>query len=451
MNGSAQIAIGGVGAALLLSAAHREPVITVEQRDGMRAAKAPRTADVSANGRFVAFQSWSRLVVADDDTLLDVYVLDRLSGRVTLESGDVDATSENAHPRISGDGRLVVFESRATRPEELPRMDIVLRDREVAGTRTLTSGAHRGHAYTWSRSPDISDDGRRVVFSSAATSLVAGGDMNGELEDIYAVELASGRTIRVNLSTAGAQLAVGNSVLPSVSADGHAIAFASTSPLGESPRRGSDEMLSPPPPSRVTRQIYVRDLDARTTVRVSRTPRGGFPDADSSLPSISGDGRYIVYTSEATDIAAHDTNRGSDVYLADRETGVTTQVSRAADGSPANGSSLNAVISADGRSVTFQSDAGNLVCASRCAVALEDLNLLWDVFIWDRSTGRMVRASEDELGGWMDWSAGPAIDGSGHVVAFSSRHPTDAADRQQDLDLFVRTRPLAHSPTTARK
>jgi len=450
MNGSAQIALGSASVALLLSATSRELVITVEQRDGMRAAKAPRMADVSANGRFVAFQSWSRLVAADADTLLDIYVLDRLTGRVTLESGDVDATSENAHPRISGDGRLVVFESRATRPEELPRMDIVLRDRELAGTRTLTSDAHRGHTYTWSRSPDISDDGRRVVFSSAATSLVAGGDMNGEFEDIYAVELASGRTIRVNLNTAGAQLAVGNSVLPSVSADGHAIAFASTSPLGDSPLRGSDELLSPPP-SMVARQIYVRDLDARTTVRVSRTARGGFPDSDSSLPSISGDGRYIVYTSEATDIAAHDTNRVSDVYLVDRETGVTTQVSRAADGSSANGSSLNAVISADGRAVAFQSDAGNLVCASRCAAALEDLNLLWDVFIWDRSTGRIVRASEDELGGWMDWSAGPAIDGSGQVVAFSSRHPIDDADRQQDLDLFVRTRPLAPAPTTARK
>ena len=449
MNGSAQIA-GGVSVALLLSTTNREPVITVEQRDGMRAAKAPRMADVSANGRFVAFQSWSRLVAADADTLPDVYVLDRLTGRVTLESGDVDAASENAHPRISGDGRLVVFESRATRPEDLPRMDIVLRDRELAGTRTLTSAAHRGHAYTWSRSPDISDDGRRVVFSSAATSLVAGGDMNGELEDIYAVELASGRTIRVSVNTAGAQLAVGNSVLPSVSADGHAIAFGSTSRLGDSPLRGSDELLAPPP-STVPRQIYVRDLDARTTVRVSRTARGGFPDADSSLPSISGDGRYIVYTSEATDIGAHDTNRGADVYLVDRETGVTTQVSRAADGSSANGSSLNAVISADGRSVAFQSDAGNLVCASRCAAALEDLNLLWDVFIWDRSTGRIVRASEDELGGWRDWSAGPAIDGSGQVVAFSSRHPIDDADRQQDLDLFVRTRPLAPSPTTAKK
>jgi Tol biopolymer transport system component len=467
MNGSAQIAIGGVSVALLLSAANGEPVITVEQRDGMRAAKAPRMADVSADGRFVVFQSWSRLVAADADSLLDVYVLDRLTGRVTLESGDVDPTAENAHPRISGDGRLVVFESRATRLDQMPRMDIVLRDRELASTQILTSGAHRGGVYTWSRSPDISDDGRRVVFSSASTSLVADADMNGEFEDVYAIELASGRTIRVNLNTAGAQLAEGNSILPSVSADGHAIAFASTSALDQSPLRGSlpaqgsgpraqaafAELLAAPRSrgTTPTRQIYVRDLDARTTVRVSRTARGGLPDADCSLPSISGDGRYIVYTSEATNLAAHDTNRSSDVYLVDRETGVTTQVSRAADGSSANGTSLNAVISADGRAVAFQSDAGNLVCASRCAAALEDLNLLWDVFIWDRSTGRIVRASEDELGGWMDWSAGPAIDGSGRIVAFSSRHPIDAADQQQDLDLFVRTRPPVPSLTTARK
>jgi Tol biopolymer transport system component len=184
---------------------------------------------------------------------------------------------------------------------------------------------------------------------------------------------------------------------------------------------------------------------------VSRAARGGLPDGDCSLPSISADGRQVVYSSEATNIAAHDANRGADVFLFDLNTNATITVSRAADGFSSNGTSLNGVISGDGRYVAFQSDAGNLVCASRCSSIVEDLNLLWDVFIWDRTTGRTLRASEDELGGWMDWSAGPSIDYSGRVIAFSSRHPVDAEDRRQDLDLFVRTVPLPPPLTTARK
>jgi len=437
MNPPAHITIGGVGVALLLSAVNSDRVITVAQRDALRAAKAPRMADVSANGRFVAFQSWSRLVAADQDDLLDIYVLDRIGGRVTLESGDADATTENAHARISGDGRFVVFESRATRREELPRMDILLRDRELATTRTMTAAAHSANHYTWSRAPDISDNGRRVAFSSASTTLVPGPDMNSEFEDVYVVDLPTGQTTRVSVNTSGAQLAVGNSVLPSLSADGRFVAFASTAALsGDATQQ---------------RQVYVRDLEARTTIRISRAARGGLPDADCSLPSISADGRHVVYTSEATNIAAHDTNRGADVFLFDLDTMVTTTVSRAADGVAANGTSLNGVISGDGRHVAFQSDAGNLVCASRCSSIAEDLNLLWDVFIWDRVAGRTLRASEDELGGWMDWSTGPSIDHSGRVIAFSSRHPVDAEDREQDLDLFVRTVPVPLPLTTARK
>lgn len=443
MAGPARIPIAGLSLTLLLTATNGGRLLTVAQRDQLRAAKAPRTADVSANGRFVAFQSWSRLVDADDDDLLDIYVLDCLTARVTLESGDAEGDTENAHARISGDGSLVVFESRSTRPERMPRMDIVLRDREHATTRSLTDAVQRAGAFTWSRSPDISDDGRRVAFSSAATTLVPGADMNGAFEDVYVVDLPSGRISRVSLSVSGAQLAAGNSNLPSISADGNVIAFASTSPLDADSGAGA-RTVTP-------RQIFVRDLAAQTTVRVSRTPRGAPPNGDSSIPSISGDGRYVVYGSEADNIGTHDTNRDSDVFLFDRQTERTTQVSRAAGGGAPNGTSANAVISPDGRFVAFQSDAGNLVCAVRCAPAAEDLNLLWDVFIWDRTTERTIRASEDELGGWMDWSAGPAIDGTGRVIAFSSRHPINEGDRAQDLDLFVRLLPPALSQTTVRK
>ena len=140
----------------------------------------------------MAFESLARLVPADTDDRADIYVLDRGSGRVTLESATSDDDAEHTAPRISGDGRYVVFEVRAGRSDAAsPRTDIVLHDR-VAGTSRVLTATAEGDPYAWSRSPDISDDGRVVAFSSAATTLTAGPDVNGKLEDIYLVRLPGG-------------------------------------------------------------------------------------------------------------------------------------------------------------------------------------------------------------------------------------------------------------------
>ena len=98
-------------------------------------------------------------------------------------------------------------------------------------------------------------------------------------------------------------------------------------------------------------------------------------------------------------------------------------------------------MSSNGRFVAFQSEASDLV-------AVEDFNLLWDVFILDRTTNAITRLSGDLEEAWMEPSSGPSIDASGSVVAFSSRHPTDASDKKNDFDLYVATvsglNPVAH-------
>jgi hypothetical protein len=89
-------------------------------------------------------------------------------------------------------------------------------------------------------------------------------------------------------------------------------------------------------------------------------------------------------------------------------------------------------MSSNGRFVAFQSEASDLV-------AVEDFNLLWDVFVLDRTTNAITRLSGDRDEAWMEPSSGPSIDATGSVVAFSSRHPTDASDKRNDFDLYVAT------------
>ena len=153
------------GAELLPAAAGS--FITVAQRDAYLSARTPRTADISADGRSVAFESRARLVAADEDDRPDIYVLDRTTGLVTLESVMVampDDGSEFTFPRISGDGRFVVFEWRQAQSLNTPRADVVLRDRVAGTTRTLTMTPRNQSLFGWSRAPDISDDGRVVGF-----------------------------------------------------------------------------------------------------------------------------------------------------------------------------------------------------------------------------------------------------------------------------------------------
>jgi Tol biopolymer transport system component len=410
---------------LIWLTADRSPVVTVPQADGLRSARAARTVDVSADGRYVAFESWARLVAADTDTQPDVYVLDRSTGNVTLESvdpGDGQAT----YPRLSGDGRLVVFEWRVA--AGAVGVDIVCRDRLTLVSRSLTGLAGRGAA-AWSRHPAISANGTIAAFSSASTTLVRGVDANGLREDIYTFDLASGEMRRASLTTDGVQPPAGDSISPSLSADGRWLAFASTAPLDPAAKTGSADR---------PRRIFLRDLLRGTTRLVSRARGGAAANGDSSYPAVSADGRFVAFASDASNlVSGDDRNRGADVFLFDRETEAIARVSRGADGSSPSGVSIHPAISADGRYIAFQSDAPNLVCADACRGRDGDINLLWDVFLFDRVTGRTRRLSEDELGGWMEWSGGPAIDGAGEVVAFSSRQATGPEDRRDDLDLFV--------------
>ena len=408
--------------------------LTVPQRDATRLWSTVRSASVSGDGRHVAFTSYARLNVADEDSMADIYVLDRTTTAVTFESGVVDGrrlTSDCSHPSISADGRHVVFETVV--PDDTTRnvMDVVLRDRVENTTRRITLGPRGELSNGWSGQPVIAANASVVVFTSSATNLTSDPDVNGSQPDIYRFDAATSLIERLSVDSRGVQHP-GGSLMPSVSGDGRYVAFASwVAPAG--PRtNGSEQNV------KVARRpaVYLRDTRARRTTLVG-SPAEPANDA-STMPVISADGRSIAFASRASNLAARDRNKSFDVFLYDIESGVVTLVSRRVGGDAASGTSQSPAISGDGRFVAFQSDASDMACARACTPAMDDINLLPDVFVFSRVTGRISHVSLGGNGAWMEESGAPAIDASGAVVAFPSRHPVSARDVSNDYDLFVR-------------
>jgi len=281
----------------------------------------------------------------------------------------------------------------------------------------------------------VSADGRVVAFDSAATNLVAGTDVNGHARDIYVLVLATGAISRASLDVGGLQRE-GPSFSPAISADGRFVAFTSDARLDEAaaltPARTSGPLTR-------RRHVFVRDLARGITRRVSRRPDGSEPNGASFFPSISGDGRWVAFVSNATDIAAGDTKDVSNIYLHDLQTSTTTLVSRGVGGTASDGASTRPVLSRNGRFVAFESEASNLVCGKRCRPPARDINLLTDVFLFDRDERSFVRLSSDPHSSWMEPSGSAALDASGRVVVFSSRHPINDGDTRNDFDLFIAT------------
>ena len=151
-----------------------------------------------------------------------------------------------------------------------------------------------------------------------------------------------------------------------------------------------------------------------TTVLVSVGLHGAEPDSSSSWPSVSRDGRYVAFSSYASNLVAGDTNSQSDIFVRDLQLGTTKRVSVSSGRAQANGSSFMPAISADGTVVAFQSYATNLVAG--------DVEGYADIFVHNLTSGHTVRASVAPGGGGADSdSLQPAISADGHVVAFASQ------------------------------
>jgi Tol biopolymer transport system component len=345
--------------------------------------------------------------------------------RASVATGGAQGNDWSLRPAISADGRFVAFVSLATNlvaGDTNGCADIFLRDR-LNGTLERVSLAqggaegngHSGYSLGVVMPPSISADGRFVAFASSATNLVAG-DTNWA-DDIFVRDRLLGTTERASVATGGAQ---GNdwSGAPAISADGRFVAFVS---LATNLVAGDTNGCA---------DVFVRDRLSGTTERLSVSSAGVQADAGSRLPSISDSGRFVVFSSFASNLVTGDMNTCADIFVRDRLSGTTELASLSTAGVQGNADSADGAVSSDGRFVAFGSLASNLVAG--------DTNGRYDAFVRDRNSGTTVRASVSSGGVQANSESFTCtISANGRLAAFSSAASNlVAGDTNGAFDIF---------------
>lgn len=346
---------------------------------GRRPSYAP---DVSGAGRVVAFSSKAALVPDDDNDLSDVYVYDSRTRGVELVSrasdgGPANSTSDN--PKITRDGRYVVFDSYATDLVAGAGPGVYRFDREAGA---MIYVARDGF---W---PSTSDDGQVVAY-----------DMPGGV--VYVINLRTGQKTLVSHAFDDPSRPVAESWLPDISGNGRYIGFYSY----------YDEIVGDDDDNGV-RDAYRYDRRAGASVLVSRTLDGTSGNSASEDVALSTSGRYAVFWSSATDLVDDGLDGTWQVYVTDLRSGTVELVSVDWRGDPGNDQSFVPAISGDGRRVAFSSFA-DLVSGAQTQTL--------DVYVRDLDTGTTTLASRDRNGNGGDgWSQVASLDQDGDVVVFAS-------------------------------
>lgn len=349
--------------------------------------------------------------------------------RVSVDSAGNQANAGSEAPSISGDGRYVAFQSSASNlvpGDTNGQADIFLHDRKTGETTRVSVDSAGNEGNSWARVPRISADGRYVAFHSSSSNLVSG-DTNNSW-DVFVHDRKTGETTRVSVDSSGNQANDDSYRNFGISADGRYVAFSSRA----SNLVANDTnfcVLYPASPGPCP-DVFVHDRKTGETTRVSIDSTGNQANEQSFRVTISADGRYVAFHSQASNLVAGDTNGHADAFVHDRQTGDTTRVSVDSAGNQGNDGSGVSSISSDGRYIGFGSNASNLV--------LGDTNDWGDAFVHDRKTGETKRVSVNSAGAeGNSVSGGSAITADGRYVAFSSGasnlSPTDANGPASDV------------------
>ncbi len=321
---------------------------------------------VSSDGRFVVFTSRSSNFVTPATTTsrVHVYMRDRTNGTTQLVSvapdGVTEADSDSESPKISDNGRFVVFVSRSTNlvagGTTLNRAHVYIRDLTMETTALVsvaTDGTTEGNGN--SLSPSITPDASHVAFSSTATNLLAGADSNGAVSDIFVRDLTHGTTAVVSVANGGAQGNDGSGG-PAISADGRIVVFGSSA-------------TNLVPGEDATAVLFVRDVPkaATTVIRLANTgaPAARFP----FNASISGDGRMVAFLAQTSPGTI---GGAPGHFVHDRSLGATVFVAVGSSGNSSSPLPMGPALTRNGRELLFDSVVTNLIAG--------DTNGRMDVF-----------------------------------------------------------------------
>jgi uncharacterized repeat protein (TIGR01451 family) len=330
--------------------------------------------------------------------------------RVSVGTGGVQGNYESFYAATSADANIIAFESFNTGwgPDQpdVNYVDVFVRDRAENVTRKVSIGSGGEPADERSFHPAVSADGRYTSFTSYASNLVPndtnGNDIGSSGLDVFVYDWQTNQLQRVSLTWDGRQIE-GNTV-GFISGDGRSIVFASN---GSNIARNDI-------PAGGHEAIYIRDLVTGNVERISRAANGDFPNGYVVAPEANHDGRFIVYLSEASNLApGSSAPTFRDVLLYDRQTQQTRVVSRPPGDGLSNGRSGPARITPDGRYIVFRSEASNLVPG--------DTNGKADIFVFDRTTGSIELVNRSYTGALANAdSRDPSICGNGRYVSFVS-------------------------------
>lgn len=382
---------------------------------------------ISADGRYIAFFSLAtNLVVSDTNGLLgwDAFVYDRMTDQtelVSVNSSGEQGNDSSTRPDISADGRFVVFISLASNlvvTDTNGTDDVFIHDREINKTTLISRNTAGVQGNSTSYQATISADGRFVAFTSLSSNLVA--DDTNNSADVFVHDRQTGVTERVSVSSTGNQ-GFGHSESPYISGNGRFVTFNSTSSSLAPGGTGSGGNY----------HIFVRDRLMGETARASVTSTGELANASSFGPVISDDGRYVAFGSYATNLYSIPVWVGGQNYVHDMLTGMNELISISPTGEPGNDYSAIRDMTSDGRFVAFGSRASNLVPG--------DTNGAGDIFVYDRLTGYMLRVSVTTDGTQSNGlSNRPVLSADGSIIAFYSEGSNlVAGDTNNREDVFV--------------
>jgi Tol biopolymer transport system component len=373
------------------------------------------SAQFSADSRYLVFEEndWSRS---------NIWLYDLATSQSSLVSPITeDDYSTNTSPSISADGSLIVFVS------DSPNLvandtnngnDVFLYKRLTGQIELISKSSAGAQGNAASSEPHINSSGTHVVYSSEASNLIAG-DTNS-VSDVFVFTITSGTTSRI--SKRGTTQLNGPSFHPSISSDARYVTFSSLATNATIDDTNASE------------DVFLRDRQEATTTRLSVSTTGGQGNGSSRQPTISGNGRYVMFASKATNFAANDLNRAEDLFLLDRSTLNSVVVTKSVE--PIAGLRATAPsVTANGSQVAF---------ATSASLVAGDTNETSDVYVRDFKTNRFVRISVTTDGGQPTGFAdsfNPCISRNGRFVGFAS-NAADLVpgDTNEHADIFLRDR-----------